>query len=65
MLKRAAKWALRLAVLAMLATAVARVVARVSEGGRSGGSPVIGGDTWPPVPTNRAQDSRRRTEAQG
>ena len=56
MLRVAAKWTVRLAVLAALATAVARVVARMSQGSGSGGSPVIGGDTWPPVPTNRARD---------
>ncbi len=49
------KWALRLLVAAALATVVARIALARSVRDRSGGSPVIGGDTWPPVPTNRAQ----------
>lgn len=55
-MKTAAKWGLRLAALVAVAAAVARVATRMSERTGSGGSPVIGGDTWPPVPTNRDLD---------
>ncbi len=51
-MKTLSKWVLRLALLAAVATAIARVVAKLSEDG-SAASPVIGGDTWPPVPSKR------------
>jgi hypothetical protein len=54
-LRTAAKWTFRLALLAALATLVARVVATRSASGPPGGHAVIGGDTWPPVPTNLAR----------
>ena len=46
------RWMLRIVVLGVTATVVARMLA-----GRSGGTdgpvfPAITGDTWPPVPTN-------------
>jgi hypothetical protein len=46
------RWTLRIVVLGVAATVMARLLA-----GRSGGTdapvfPAITGDTWPPVPTN-------------
>lgn len=49
------KWAVRLLVAAALATVVARIVLARSD--RADGSPLIGGDTWPPVPTNQASSA--------
>jgi len=57
MVKSAFKWARRLAVLAAVAAIVRRIVDSGSRTGQtgpggSGPAPTIGGDTWPPVPTN-------------
>ncbi len=52
MVRTAFKWGLRLAVLAVLASAVARLIESTSRQDGPDGFPVIGGDTWPPVPTN-------------
>lgn len=55
-MKKLFKWTLRLALAVVVATAIARIVAKVSADDGPGGSSVIGGDTWPPVPTNRQRD---------
>lgn len=53
MIKKLLKWSVRLAVVAAVATAVSRALGSKSAGdGTSGPIPPIGGDTWPPVPTN-------------
>ena len=54
MVKGALKWARRLAVLATVVAIVRRLLDPGSRTGQagSGPAPTIGGDTWPPVPTN-------------
>jgi hypothetical protein len=54
MFKTLVKWSIRLTLVAVAATAVARVLgARSDTAGRTERSiPTIGGDTWPPVPVN-------------
>jgi hypothetical protein len=54
MVRSAFKWARRLAVLAAVAAIVRRLLDSGSRAGQagSGPAPTIGGDTWPPVPTN-------------
>jgi hypothetical protein len=54
MLKRAVKLTVRLAVLAALATVAARIIDSMSRPSAPEASPVIGGDTWPPVPVKPA-----------
>ncbi len=51
MIKTVLKWTRRLAVLAALAALVARVLESTGQAGPQR-APVIGGDTWPPVPLN-------------
>lgn len=55
MVRTAGKWVLRLALLAALASLVARIIESTSRQSGPEGFPVIGGDTWPPVPTNPAR----------
>jgi hypothetical protein len=45
------RWVIRLALLAVVATVLAKVL-EASDWGGAGDAPVIGGDTWPPVPPN-------------
>jgi hypothetical protein len=54
MAKRVIKWAWRVLLLAGVAAVVRRVLDPNARSGPTGdGSvPAIGGDTWPPVPTN-------------
>ncbi|MGP0107520.1 MAG: hypothetical protein ACLPR9_01395 [Acidimicrobiales bacterium] len=54
MVRKSIKWAGRLAVLGMLAVVVVRLLGSGTASGRTGDGvlPSIGGDTWPPVPTN-------------
>ncbi len=54
MVKNAIKWAKRLALLAAVGAVVRRVLDSKARSGQAGSEPVptIGGDTWPPVPTN-------------
>ncbi|HEY1987853.1 MAG TPA: hypothetical protein VGG43_00135 [Acidimicrobiales bacterium] len=53
MIKKLLKWSVRLAVVAAVATAVSRALGSKSgSDGNSGPIATIGGDTWPPVPTN-------------
>jgi hypothetical protein len=53
MIKKLLKWSVRLAVVAAVATAVSRALGSKSgSDGTSGPIATIGGDTWPPVPTN-------------
>lgn len=54
MLRKAGKWAMRLVLLAAVAAVVARIAASRSRENGAVDTPVIGGDTWPPVPTKRA-----------
>jgi hypothetical protein len=53
-MRTTATWALRAAVVAALAVLAARILrtGRPSGAGASPAAPVIGGDTWPPVPLN-------------
>jgi hypothetical protein len=54
MVRKSIKWAGCLAVLGMLAVVVVRLLGSGTASGRTGDGvlPSIGGDTWPPVPTN-------------
>ena len=54
MVRSALKWVRRLAVLAAVVAIVRRLLDPGSRTGQagSGSAPTIGGDTWPPVPTN-------------
>ena len=54
MVRKSLKWARRLAVLGFVAAVFARVFGSRSLSHRVGTEtiPTIGGDTWPPVPTN-------------
>lgn len=57
MVRKSIKLAGRLAVLGMLAVVVVRLLGSETASGRTGNGvlPSIGGDTWPPVPTNPNQ----------
>jgi hypothetical protein len=52
------RWLVRLVVLAVVASAVARVIQARSRRSGPAGPMVIAGDTWPPVPTKPAGLSR-------
>jgi hypothetical protein len=54
-LKGPGKWMLRLAVLAVLASAVTRIIGARSRRSAPAGRLVIAGDTWPPVPIKPAR----------
>ena len=57
MVRTALKWGLRLAVLAALASAVARLIESTSRQNGPEGVRVLGGDSWPPVPRTPARES--------
>jgi hypothetical protein len=52
------RWLRRLALVALLGAAVRWVVGARSRRNqdRSSAPPIIGGDTWPPVPVNPSRD---------
>lgn len=54
MVKKLSKWATRLLIVAAVVAVVVRFLESPARSGRAGREvfPPIGGDTWPPVPTN-------------
>ena len=50
------RWLKRLALVALVAAVVRRLIGGGSGRDRNGAPPTIGGDTWPPVPVKPARD---------
>jgi len=57
MLRTAFRWALRLALVAALASVLTRMIGSILRREASEGPGVIVGDTWPPVPIKPARQT--------